>query len=679
MNSIQKGLICILLVLSLTNPVSAQRFGKLDNLYEYLLKGQFEKFDKSRIGVKPKDIEPFSKEYAYVDELRQLLYTADSKNYESYFQSFTDIMKTPVKTNMDLLTMSLKVNVDTLKNMGERTVFNKLKNATTTVVDGKFVLKTIQSTKYPATQQYIQSITDMVFNAQYADLLGNSSLDNFRAFITDWPKSAVISTVKKNYDDSLFVISNRIQNHDLYLLDTILPNETKLHLIPDDWSILGDKYIGKEDLKMAVKMYQKAIQLGSKEGLLKLTILKYEGKVPSEEDELIIFKKLAEAGDKRAEAYVQKIEQRSIRLAVPGTLIQSLNIKDQKRVCSITLQGPVNQMDLALLKEMSTKYQLSDLNLAQCELAKIPDEAFKGSTKLASLLLPNQLVYIGSESFADCSSLKALVLPDSLTQLMANAFDRCVAMKSIKIPASLTSGLGIVPFCTGCVSLTEYLIDERNPVFSSVDGVIFDKFKATLIRYPSGKNASSYVVPSTVSEIATGAFESSVKLTSVQLPDTLKRIKYAAFKKCTALSTITIPTLVNEIGASVFEQCENLSAVQLPMFLSELNQNTFKNCMTLSSVMLPESIKEIRSECFSGCENLLTISLNNNIKGLGEHCFKNCKKLKEVKLSIQNPLNVSSIFDGVDKTNCTLFVPLGSKVYYQQFPIWKDFQNIIEY
>lgn len=101
--------------------------------------------------------------------------------------------------------------------------------------------------------------------------------------------------------------------------------------------------------------------------------------------------------------------------------------------------------------------------------------------------------------------------------------------------------------------------------------------------------------------------------------------------------------------------------------------------MTLSSVMLPESIKEIRSECFSGCENLLTISLNNNIKGLGEHCFKNCKKLKEVKLSIQNPLNVSSIFDGVDKTNCTLFVPLGSKVYYQQFPIWKDFQNIIEY
>lgn len=679
MNTMNKGLICILLVFSLTNPVSAQRFGKLDNLYEYLLKGQFEKFDKTRIGVKPKDIEPFSKEFAYADELRQLLFTADSKNYESYFQSLTEIMKTPVKNNMDLLTASLKINVDTLKNMGERTVYNKLKNASTTVTDGKLVLKTMKSSGYPATKQYTQSITDMVFNAQYADLMSHSTLDNFRAFIVDWPNSSVISAVKKIYDDSLFVTSNRTQNHDLYLMDTILPNETKAHLVPDDWSIFGDKFMEKDNLKMAVQMYEKAIKLKSKEGLLKLTILKYEGKVPSEEDELFVFKVLADEGDKRAAEYVKKIEERSIRLSASGTLRQFLSAKDQKRVRSIALTGPVNLQDLALLKEMSTKYALSELNLTQSELTKIPDEAFKGSVKLTNVLLPAQLVSIGSESFADCASLTALVLPDSLNELMANAFDRCAALKSINIPANIKGGLGVVPFCTGCTSLVEFQIHEKNPVFCSVDGVIFNKNITTLIRFPGGKNATSYVVPSTVSEIGTGAFETCIKLTSISLPDTLRRIKYAAFKNCNSLQIITLPAFASEIGASAFEQCENLTSVGFPMFLTELNNSTFKNCKKLTALSLPESLKEIRSECFSGCENLTTVFLNKDIKGLGDNCFQNCKKLREIKLGMSAPLTVSNIFEGVDKAACALYVPIGSKVFYQQFPIWKDFQSMMEY
>lgn len=35
-------------------------------------------------------------------------------------------------------------------------------------------------------------------------------------------------------------------------------------------------------------------------------------------------------------------------------------------------------------------------------------------------------------------------------------------------------------------------------------------------------------------------------------------------------------------------------------------------------------------------------------------------------------------FYNVDKANCTLYVPVGSKVFYQNTDQWKDFQNIIE-
>ena len=45
------------------------------------------------------------------------------------------------------------------------------------------------------------------------------------------------------------------------------------------------------------------------------------------------------------------------------------------------------------------------------------------------------------------------------------------------------------------------------------------------------------------------------------------------------------------------------------------------------------------------------------------------------------PANVSddTVFKGVDKEYCTLYVPIGSAELYGTAEYWKDFKNIVEY
>jgi len=136
--------------------------------------------------------------------------------------------------------------------------------------------------------------------------------------------------------------------------------------------------------------------------------------------------------------------------------------------------------------------------------------------------------------------------------------------------------------------------------------------------------------------------------------------------------------MVTEIGGYAFENCNRLNSVNLPMFIPEIGYCTFKNCTNLSNVVTPTSVHEIRSEAFSGCTSLMTISLGADIKGLGDKVFAGCSGLKQITLAQATPLNISTIFEGVDTNTCVLHVPMGSLTVYQQFPVWNSFTNIVE-
>jgi len=59
----------------------------------------------------------------------------------------------------------------------------------------------------------------------------------------------------------------------------------------------------------------------------------------------------------------------------------------------------------------------------------------------------------------------------------------------------------------GRATIGEYLVDSRNPTLCGMDGVLFNKERTLLKDYPGGHPRESYEVPSTVTEIADGAFD----------------------------------------------------------------------------------------------------------------------------------------------------------------------------
>jgi hypothetical protein len=58
----------------------------------------------------------------------------------------------------------------------------------------------------------------------------------------------------------------------------------------------------------------------------------------------------------------------------------------------------------------------------------------------------------------------------------------------------------------GIDTLEAITVDEDNECFKSVGGVLFTEDMKVLIKYPSGKADTTYVIPDTVVEIAEGAF-----------------------------------------------------------------------------------------------------------------------------------------------------------------------------
>ena len=94
-------------------------------------------------------------------------------------------------------------------------------------------------------------------------------------------------------------------------------------------------------------------------------------------------------------------------------------------------------------------------------------------------------------------------------------------------------------------------MDTNNPVYSSVDGVLFDKSQTTLIQCPGGK-AGNYTISSSVVNIGDYAFYNCTSLTNVTIGNNVSNIGLQAFLYCYGLTTVTIPNSVSYIASGAF-------------------------------------------------------------------------------------------------------------------------------
>jgi hypothetical protein len=97
----------------------------------------------------------------------------------------------------------------------------------------------------------------------------------------------------------------------------------------------------------------------------------------------------------------------------------------------------------------------------------------------------------------------------------------------------------------------------------------------------------------------------------------------------------------------------------------------------LTELTLPNSVTSIGDGAFRGCRGLTKLTLPNSVTSIGESAFYLCSGLSKItSLAEIPPVCGSGVFDGVNKTNCKLIVPIVSVIAYKQAEVWNEFSNI---
>ena len=326
------------------------------------------------------------------------------------------------------------------------------------------------------------------------------------------------------------------------------------------------------------------------------------------------------------------------------------------------------------------------------DVIHIGEYAFKDCTYLSGITIPNTVTNIGSFAFLGCSSLESITLSNGVTNIEGSVFEGCIGLTSINLPSGITDIGGMV--FDRCPNLLNINIIEDNSEYSSVDGVLYNKDKTTLISCPVNK--TSVTILDSVEIIESNAFKNCRNLTDITIPNSVTKIEKYAFENCSNLISITIPDSVTKIGGDwseiystfmgcdsllniniiegnpeyssvdgvvynkdksnliycpngktsvnildsvdsireyAFAWCEGLTSINIPDSIDNIGEGVFEGCESLTSITIPDNVRSIDSYAFAWCSNLTSIIIPNDIERIDSTAFKDCENLADVYYS----------------------------------------------
>ena len=296
------------------------------------------------------------------------------------------------------------------------------------------------------------------------------------------------------------------------------------------------------------------------------------------------------------------------------------------------------------------------------KLEQIGYSAFSGCEDLKSIYLPEGVNSLDNQAFYGCDSLKEIVIPASLEYVGEGTFSDCQGLESFQVASGnkylyAEDGILYEKYRTeepsddldedgdpiwkevekkrlvsypcakkstvtlsadmdfewtafiNARGLTAIYVDEGNPDYTSVGGVLYTKDMVGLLVCPAGKTGE-YTVPEGVCYMQTNSFSSSA-LTAIRLPDTLYN-KYDgkdgfvgnySFYQCDALKTIhlgkNVPSEIcnqlydakNLTNITVSEANANLSVVNNVLYDKDVKTLIFIPSGLKGKVILPDSVE----------------------------------------------------------------------------------------
>ena len=252
--------------------------------------------------------------------------------------------------------------------------------------------------------------------------------------------------------------------------------------------------------------------------------------------------------------YEQKDEIRSVFIEEGVTDIGGYAFYECRNLTNVVISEGVESIESMAFRKCTSHESIT----IPSSVSKIGENAFSSTPWLES---QGDLVIINTILYAYRGRDSILEIPDYVTSICEDAFsiqdpqsDMLSMMSNwpeyIKIPASLTDIPRSQPF-SYCRFLKGIFVDDNNPSYKSVDGVLFSKDMSELVAFPVMYNSRSYTIPEGVELIGVKSFLFNETLRTVIIPHGVKKIGYQTFD-CSNITEIYIPVSVQAIDITSF-------------------------------------------------------------------------------------------------------------------------------
>ena len=242
----------------------------------------------------------------------------------------------------------------------------------------------------------------------------------------------------------------------------------------------------------------------------------------------------------------------------------------------------------------------------------------------------------------DCATITAVdttvtgdvVIPETLggypvTVLAEKSFYECHAINELTIPQSVTS---IDDEALDYMWCKKIIVSDYNPGYSSDErGVLFNKDKTQIIRYPALCEEEAYKIPVTVTEFFGRPFQHcQFGLAYVSIPEGVKTIPNCAFMGATTIKKIDFPSTLETIGPNCFAYCYSLNDPDIPSSVTKIDGSAFTYCNGLRTFRFPENVTTISWGVLSDCPMLERVYIPKSVTSILDWAFSNAPLLTDI-------------------------------------------------
>ena len=317
----------------------------------------------------------------------------------------------------------------------------------------------------------------------------------------------------------------------------------------------------------------------------------------------------------------------------------------------------------------------------------IETQAFIYCYGLKEVTLPSTLKSIGTYAFFNCNLLTSLVIPEGVESIGAYAFRACHWLADVTLPSTLQT-IGENAFSR--INLNNLTSKMQHPC--AIDASVFAEINlgGVILFVPAGTK-SEYQLANVWKDFGS-ILEGEVKETTIA-GITYRYITGAGNADIIAADNtvldnqdLVIPGSIavdgktyklRKIEDNVFKSI-SMKSLTIEPGLEEIGSNVFRYRNNLKKVVIPEGIKIIGNEAFRACYGLSELSLPSTLQTIGENAFYGIP-LKKLTSNMQHPCTINAnVFDNINLSAATLYVPEGTKSEYEAAAVWQDFGSILQ-